>query len=192
MTEQIRISAGIGGSLSLEFANTAGWHLSPEPAERLQTWQDVVAWAVEQGLIESDQAAAFSHMEIELERVHALREAIFRIGLAVARSEDPDEADLNAVVQRASGSLPTPIWSGKSLRWHFDQAIVPLSLLGLVARDFVALLASERAAKLRLCAGPDCGWLFIDESRSKPRRWCSMSDCGNRSKARRAYARRKG
>jgi len=191
MTEQIRISAGIGGSLSLEFANTAAWHLSHEPVERLQTWPDVVTWAGEQGLIEGDQMTALSHMKIEVERVHALREAIFRIGLAVARGDDPDESDLKAVVQRASGALPAPIWSGKSLRWRFDQAIAPSSLLELVARDFVALLVSERASKLRLCAGPDCGWLFIDESRSKPRRWCSMSDCGNRSKARRAYARRK-
>ncbi len=78
------------------------------------------------------------------------------------------------------------------LSWRFHRESAVPQLLGIVARDAVALLASERVTRLRLCAGSKCGWLFLDESRGKPRRWCSMSDCGNRSKARRAYARRKG
>nr|WP_250475193.1 CGNR zinc finger domain-containing protein [Caballeronia sp. GAFFF1] len=32
-----------------------------------------------------------------------------------------------------------------------------------------------------------CSWLFLDLSRSKSRRWCSMATCGNRVKARRHY-----
>lgn len=34
-----------------------------------------------------------------------------------------------------------------------------------------------------------CGWLFVDDSRLKNRRWCSMGDCGNVAKARRHRAR---
>lgn len=191
MTEQGQVSAGIGGGLALEFANTAGWHLSPEPVERLQIWRDVIRWAAEQGLIEADKTEELSRVTVELGPVHELREAIFRIGLAVARSERPDDSDLNALVTQASATLPMATWSGTSLAWRFHQPAIRSQLLGLVARDAVALFASERVNKLRLCAGKNCGWLFIDESRGKPRQWCSMSDCGNRSKARRAYARRK-
>jgi len=191
MTERTQISAGIGGSLALEFANTAGWHLSPEPVERLQDWRDVVRWAAEQRLVEADQTDALAQLKVALEPVNALREAIFRIGVARARHEHPAAADLDLVIARASGPLPAGTWSGEALRWRFDASEVQSLLLGLIARDAVALFASERAARLRLCAGEHCGWLFLDESRGKPRRWCSMSDCGNRSKARRAYARRK-
>ena len=28
-----------------------------------------------------------------------------------------------------------------------------------------------------------CGWLFIDSSRGRRRRWCSMKTCGNQAKA---------
>jgi CGNR zinc finger len=42
---------------------------------------------------------------------------------------------------------------------------------------------------LRRCHGPGCGWLFLDRTRSHTRRWCSSSDCGNRARARRHYAR---
>ncbi|TAL94280.1 MAG: hypothetical protein EPN73_18145 [Paraburkholderia sp.] len=32
-----------------------------------------------------------------------------------------------------------------------------------------------------------CSWLFLDLSRSRSRRWCSMATCGNRAKAQRHY-----
>ena len=43
--------------------------------------------------------------------------------------------------------------------------------------------------KVRRCANPECGWLFLDDSRAGKRRWCSMLACGNRAKARRHYHR---
>jgi len=36
-----------------------------------------------------------------------------------------------------------------------------------------------------------CTWLFLDRSRNRSRRWCSMATCGNRAKARR-HDRRRG
>ena len=49
------------------------------------------------------------------------------------------------------------------------------------------LLTGGRLDRVRRCANPDCGWLFVDDSRAGKRRWCSMSSCGNRAKARRHY-----
>jgi predicted RNA-binding Zn ribbon-like protein len=48
-------------------------------------------------------------------------------------------------------------------------------------------LAGPRLDRVRRCANPECGWLFLDDSRAGKRRWCSMSSCGNRAKARRHY-----
>jgi len=36
---------------------------------------------------------------------------------------------------------------------------------------------------IRQCEADSCGGYFINQSRSKPRRWCSMDGCGNRAKA---------
>lgn len=192
MMEQARVSAGIGGSLALEFANTAGWHLDAEPVERLRDWRDVLRWATEQGLVAPDQADDLAEATAAVAPVIDLREAIFRIAVAAARGETPEERDLHAVLAQPSAAQPAAIWSNGALAWRFQREQVVPQLLGIVARDAVALLTSERLTRLRLCAGSRCGWLFLDESRGKPRRWCSMSDCGNRSKAQRAYARRKG
>ena len=53
------------------------------------------------------------------------------------------------------------------------------------------LLTSADRDRVRACASDPCRWLFLDLSRNRSRRWCSMEDCGNRAKARRHYARSK-
>ncbi|MHC4103459.1 MAG: CGNR zinc finger domain-containing protein [Planctomycetota bacterium] len=42
--------------------------------------------------------------------------------------------------------------------------------------------------RIKKCATPDCGWLLIDSSKNKSKRWCDMESCGNCTKARRHYA----
>ena len=58
-----------------------------------------------------------------------------------------------------------------------------------IVRSAVELLTSKDVSWLRICAAQDCDWLFIDASRNRSRRWCDMSTCGNRAKARRYHER---
>jgi predicted RNA-binding Zn ribbon-like protein len=53
------------------------------------------------------------------------------------------------------------------------------------------LLVGAQLHRVRQCANPECGWLFLDNSKSGNRRWCSMSACGNCAKAHRHYLRQK-
>ncbi len=76
------------------------------------------------------------------------------------------------VLRHDSAALDSPLWS--------------------IARSAADLLTSDELARVRECDGLDCTWLFLDCSRSRSRRWCSMASCGNRAKARRHYHRRKG
>jgi predicted RNA-binding Zn ribbon-like protein len=46
--------------------------------------------------------------------------------------------------------------------------------------------------RLKLCPGEHCGWAFYDHSRNQSGRWCSMTVCGGRAKARAHYRRRRG
>jgi len=45
--------------------------------------------------------------------------------------------------------------------------------------------------RLKVCDRASCRWAYYDASRNQARRWCSMADCGNHVKMRRAYAARK-
>jgi len=55
-------------------------------------------------------------------------------------------------------------------------------LLAAIARSAAELIAEGPTSRLRVCSNPGCGLFFYDTSRTRRRRWCSMSRCGNRHK----------
>jgi len=62
------------------------------------------------------------------------------------------------------------------------------ALLAIAARAII----DGSWARLKICPGEDCGWTFYDGSRNQSGRWCSMSVCGGRAKARAHYRRQRG
>ena len=71
----------------------------------------------------------------------------------------------------------------------------PLSapqLLAAVVWSAADLIVAARGNEIRQCANDACRWLFLDGSRNASRRWCDMSACGNRAKARRHYLKQRG
>ncbi|MBN1859137.1 CGNR zinc finger domain-containing protein [Candidatus Bipolaricaulota bacterium] len=82
--------------------------------------------------------------------------------------------------------------SEERFQWGWSDAEDQLEWpVWILARSAADLLTSDERDRVRRCAGPDCGWLFVDISRNHSRRWCDMADCGNRAKARRSYARKR-
>lgn len=117
----------------------------------------------------------------EVERARALREAIREL-VAAARhaSACPPQARA-AINAAASVAIPAPrLHADGQLSWHTDDPVA--ATLSLVARDALELVNSPLLARVRECAGTDCGALFLDVSRPGTRRWCSMDTCGNRAK----------
>jgi len=60
-----------------------------------------------------------------------------------------------------------------------DQVLWP------VVRSAAELLTGDELPRVAQCAGELCGWLFLDTTRNRSRRWCDMADCGNLAKVRR-------
>jgi len=82
---------------------------------------------------------------------------------------------------------------GDGFAWDWHEADGALELpIWIVARSASTLLVSQGLRRVRECAGEKCDWLFLDASRNRSRRWCDMAACGNRAKAQRNYARRRG
>jgi predicted RNA-binding Zn ribbon-like protein len=57
-----------------------------------------------------------------------------------------------------------------------------------VVHAAVELLTAGRLDRVKGCG--TCRFLFLDESRNRSRRWCSMEDCGTAEKIRRYVTRR--
>jgi predicted RNA-binding Zn ribbon-like protein len=127
--------------------------------------------------------------ERELAAARELRHAIHATFAAIAQSEsaEPEALDLLrrtfAEAVRA-GSLRLD--AGRSIfEWPPED---PRRIRFAIAVDAIDLLR-WRADRVRICSGPNCGWLFHDTSGR--RRWCSMDACGSRAKMRRLYERRR-
>lgn len=191
----------VGGDLSLDFVNTVGGRLPlGNLDEYLNSYADLVQWSVRAGL--ANQATADSLMRHAashpddaaraLSAARTLREALYRIFNASIIGQAPSSLDLeilNRILAQPGALLKIQYVDGKYvLRWTEDTQRLD-SLLSTIARSAAALLASPRIARVRQCAGEECTWLFLDTSKNHSRRWCDMSECGNRAKARRHHAR---
>ena len=191
--------------LCLEFANTLFWRGSKPPTETLHGPDDLLAWArasagAPQAVADACRATWAARPGDAADAFRAaidVRETIQRMFAAVASRQAPAAADLSAF-NRWLGAAPVRSQLGQiddGFGWdvHADaqwnaasDTVAPLLLAGVLWSG-ADLLTGPRRARVRRCANDRCLWLFLDDSKSGNRRWCSMSACGNRAKARRHY-----
>jgi predicted RNA-binding Zn ribbon-like protein len=191
----------IGGALCLDFANTLNGHGRPSGHEYLHGFRDLVLWSRHAAVITPNEARMLLQ-EAEarpaaaagiFRKALALREAIFRIFAALASGRRPEENDLNELNaawregQRHARVVPSS--NGFDLRWDDDPALERIARSA--SASAISLLTSDKVRQVRACAGEQCDWLFVDQSRNHLRRWCSMDECGNRSKMKRRQQRKK-
>jgi predicted RNA-binding Zn ribbon-like protein len=73
--------------------------------------------------------------------------------------------------------------AGSGLKWINERTYgSPDTLLLPIAQAMAELVCVEEFSRVRRCEGGGCGRLFLDRTRGRARRWCSMSVCGNRAK----------
>lgn len=73
------------------------------------------------------------------------------------------------------------------LVWRLD--VPDRVVVGALAIEEWSALQTPTGSRIRACADPECQHFLIDRSAANRRRWHSMETCGNRTKARRHYAR---
>jgi predicted RNA-binding Zn ribbon-like protein len=177
----------VGGHLALDFCNTAGEHLADRPDEFLRDWETFLRWAAQVALIGPESHVELAHHPEPVAQIVQLREAIYRVGLAMAGTRRISERDLAFLRERADAPRPETRLRKNVIQWRPTPLNASEQLCAVLASEALSLLCSPIAARIRICEGGQCGWLFLDESRGKRRRWCDMSDCGSRAKAQRYY-----
>jgi predicted RNA-binding Zn ribbon-like protein len=185
--------------LCLAFANTRYWRGTATPTDDLANSEDLLRWMARMERLPPTMIDRFDARWRErpgdaaagFKNAIALREALFRCFAATAVGElpsDEDMATLNAAL--ATAPLRQRVRLGG---WEIGQPDPSASaLLAPTLWSAADLLVGTRHQRVHQCANPECGWLFLDNSKSGNRRWCSMNACGNRAKAHRHYQRQKG
>jgi predicted RNA-binding Zn ribbon-like protein len=182
--------------LCLDFVNTASNRISDTPTERLKSYDDLVAWGEAAGSLTAATAAQLRGQAARqpeqaaavLRRAIDLRETLYRIFQRVIEGALPQNEDLtrlNAELGIALANLRLEP-NNECCAWAWvEDSRDPAQMLWPVVRSAAELLTAGELDRIRQCANESCGWLFIDRSKNRSRRWCDMSECGNVAKVRR-------
>ena len=183
----------IGGRLSLDFAN----ELNPSSDF---SWEELLRFLLVARIISADRSAqllALSQNDPrsaeallgKAQRLHASLQRSFHALLHKEALLRDWVEPINEVLRVTEGHDELFQQNG-----HWGLEFVAREggldwLLAAIARSAAELIAEGASARLRVCSNPDCGLFFYDTSRTRRRRWCSMSRCGNRHKVA-AFSRR--
>jgi predicted RNA-binding Zn ribbon-like protein len=196
----------VGGDPALDLVNTVDWTSRGLEHDRLTDYERLTRWAegaavISPGAGKSLRARARARPR-DAESAYRLaiqtRSVLWRVFGAIAREEPPGDglARFNRLLAAALKQMrvaPT-IQRGtrdRFLQLAWDEGDERLdSVIWPVVWSAASLLISEEVRNIRICGGPDCGWMYVDRSRNRLRRWCQMETCGTREKSRRRAIRR--
>ena len=164
------------------FANTRD--VDADSPDTLPDASALTEWLRQHDLLDADDRADGSDLDVALTLRAGLREALLR----------HHEADTSPVPDLDAAAAVLP------LRIVFDGTRPRLApavggARGGLARLLVAvaeLQADDAWSRVKLCVADDCQEAFYDTSKNRSRHWCSMRVCGNRQKTRSYRARQRG
>ncbi len=194
-----------GGRLCLDFVNTVSGDRAGRTTERMASYADLVAWSRQAEVLDDAGArrllADARRQPADAEAVHrdalALREALYRIFTAIAGGGEAPADDLARLSDHLARALSHRriVRGGPAccaLAWNDPPGALEAPLWRVAASAAELLTSGSDLSRVRQCGMHDtheCSWLFMDHTRARTRRWCSMKDCGNKAKARRHYER---
>ena len=185
----------VAGDPSLELLNTISDWTAAEPRDYLPELGEAFRLGAILGLLTPAEAKRLAALPpgTELRRLKDLRSRLQRIVRSAINGKAPADDDLDALARDAADAAREA-----ELRMSGDrlERIIPVDRAGVatlrwrIVEAAMALLASDELTRVGAC--PTCGWFFLDTTKNRSRRWCSMAMCGSVSKSRRYYWRTRG
>ena len=160
----------LGGRACLDFCNTVDPREGPRAHHFLSSYDDLVAWAGQVGLIGGKGRRALltaareqpAAAQAAFEEALVLREALYRIFSSIAAREPGDAADLellNGVLQRASAATRLAA-AGRGFAWSFTEPEGdlerPLWLLARSAAELLTRTSSSACGSARVASAAGC------------------------------------
>jgi predicted RNA-binding Zn ribbon-like protein len=189
----------LADSRGLDFLNSIATPLDV-PVDWISNGQDFLAWLEQASFVPKTILAATARtaMPGELDAIAAQARALrewFRgfvkkhQGKPLRRAALAELGPLNQLLARdeefwqigpresAGDGAPGALDLRIERRWRSsDMLLLP------IARALAEVVTECDFTYVRGCEGPTCTLYFVDRTRGRARRWCSMSACGNRAK----------
>ncbi len=185
-----------GGHPALDFINTVHDWTATEPRDYLSEFADAIRFGETTGLLTRADVSRLRWRtpRLELKRLRKLRgllRRIFQVRLSGGTPSGTDLEKLGADLVESTRAtrlmaMPDRRSSPLLMKREVNRELAGDALLRLrIVEAGVALLVSDAMLRVKSC--PTCGWFFLDLSKNRSRRWCSMDTCGAVAKSRRYY-----
>jgi predicted RNA-binding Zn ribbon-like protein len=177
----------LGAPLALDLANSLVQVRPGATLDLLASDEQLDGWLVR-------QTGRLPRLELSRDRLaafRALRDALHELLAAAAAGEPLPRAaikTLNAASARSDGHLQLALRGGAPAAKVVGSGTPLDRALSTIARSAIELLASPDGERVRVCPAPSCGMFYLGRPDQE---WCSTA-CGNRARAARHYARRRG
>ena len=186
----------VGNQPCLDFINT-DLVMNGRPTDLLPSFQALVAWAVESGLVATDEAKRIERQGNKegagaLQQAKAFRTTMRAMVERLVVQRSAPQAALEAINQLLRYRVGYPQVSRRNRgfeRTYQAEGDDSSRLLGLLAETASDLLCTCDVSLIKKCQNPACVLFFYDTTKNHARHWCSMSLCGNRSKVAAHYQR---
>jgi predicted RNA-binding Zn ribbon-like protein len=179
-----------GGHPALNFLNTVHDWTVPDPKDLLGRFADALRFGEAAQILTRSESLLLARRPDtgELRRLRAFRALLARVFRAIIEEETPRAADLAVLAatgKAAAGAAGLRFERGRVHR-ALDLDMAGPALLRLrLAEAALGLLTATELKRVKSC--PRCGWFFLDTTKNRSRRWCSMATCGASEKASRYY-----
>lgn len=174
----------VGNHLAMDLINTQ-FEYHGEAVNLLSCYDDLCQWGTEVGI-----ELEANNDDSEMDAVWLLRDAIKTL-MTNRIDQQVLSKDAIDVVNKYLCHAPTQqqlLTIGEDVTLQsLYQTLTLDQLLGKIAKEAAELLTSPQSQQIKSCSNEKCILLFLDTSRSRKRRWCSMERCGNRAKAANFY-----
>jgi predicted RNA-binding Zn ribbon-like protein len=208
MADQRPAPVFVADSPGLDFLNSIATPVDVQ-VEWIGSGEDFIAWLVNAGLAPREaiaglrKRAAPGEFDAVAAQARKLREwfrgfvkahkgkplkpKVLRelepLNRVLARDDEYSEVIARETERKRTGraaqgdaELSGLVWRSRR-RWRSPEA-----LLFPVAKAMAQLVCEEDFQRVKACEGHLCTLMFVDRTRGRARRWCSMSVCGNRAK----------
>lgn len=189
-----------GGWLCLDFINTVNDYTKEESFDFLTNYYDVLNWSEKVSLVPSSKrkelkSYVHKHPEQAKNAFNYLiegRNTLYELFFTIAQNKIPNQTtqdNFNIYLTEAMGHLHLKVIQPHNIQPQWEDCDDLKYPIYLIIKSAYDLLTSDMLDRVKECG--ECGWLFLDQSKNKSRKWCSMDTCGSNVKAKRYYHRRK-
>lgn len=184
MINESTLLAQVSTNLAINFVNTQMMRHETS-VDLLVNIEDLYHWATVMGIKliadEGNEKLPVAVKELRTTLTETFAEVINGCQPTSKQIDKINQHLLMAPLQPSLSTEPT-----LHLASYYSELTIQ-QLLGKIAYDAATLITSPQRQQIKTCANEKCVLIFVDTSKGKKRRWCSMKRCGNQAKAANFY-----